>query len=504
MRRNYRVAAFAAVVLLLGGFALWWWSVDSYEAPPQTREAAPPARAVSTLVLPLDVSLDELQRRANEAAPQVVYAIDEGRNACVPGQWIDKCLVSAFGRCRLKIKTRLTPDIDCHLNGNVSRGPIVVDGAGNALRVSAPLHARITARGRGDIGRHVQTTGTGSVDVVATVSAGIDANWRPQANLNVDYSWANRFGVDILGFRITFASKVDPAIREQIAGFTSRLPAYLETLQVRNRAEQGWQRAFFSRQVSSAPPISLRFTPEAIGYGGYTIQGRTLRSSILVRGAIETFLGSSPPAAAPTPLPALTTDMPPAGFNVALPISMPFPALIGEAKKALKIGEAFKVTLGAAGEVSARFSDVQIYQTTDRRLAIGLSVEADAANDQFDAKGMIWFIASARADNNARRIVVDHLEVYSKTDNMPLDLLVSLVQVDVINARIRKAFEFDYSKKYEELIGLANSHMPYQISEGVRIEGKLDEASVSRTYIDSEGITAILEARGSARLVVRP
>lgn len=320
-----------------------------------------------------------------------------------------------------------------------------------------PVTVNITAKKSG-----VQETADGNATVTAAVQADIDGDWNPKATIIPDYHWDNTIGVQIFGIRITFADKVDPKIRDAIADIQGKLPGMLQDFKLKELVAKGWDKGFTSIQVNSAPDVWLRFSPKTVGYNGYQVADGMIRLSLMAGGDAETFIGTKPADPAKVPLPSLVKDLPSEGFEFNLPISIEYTALEAEAKKALKIGEKQVMDLPNFGKVEVKFTEVKAYQTSGNLLAIGLSMEADPPTSFLDTKGTIWLTGSVNIDNEAKRLSVDKLDVFGKTENDAVDLLVSIASIGPVNKALRDAVSRDYTKDYEKTLAEANKALKVQ------------------------------------------
>lgn len=487
-----RKIVLSAIVISAAAGGYWYLSVESYKGPPKTSEEVGSFSKTSSIVLPISVSLDELQRQANEKIPEQLARIDEGRDGCVPAKWVK---VSG-------IKTKVSPEIDCDLDGAVTRGPVTVGGSGRDLVLSAPVRAQVTVRGRGAIGRHIRETGYGAIDAAVGVNVDLSPDWTPQVALNPGYRWTDRFGITVFGISITFASKIDPKINEQLQNFRSALPGLVSQLRVRERAEEGWRKGFTVIPVSVSPPLWVRFTPREVSFPGYAIEGRSLNAQIAVSGVTETFIGPKPPEAAPTPLPSLNKDLKPSGFDLFVPVQASYVALAQEAKKALNVGQERIVKVDGVGDVRVTIGDIALHQTTGRKLAIGVKLSAKPPQSFLATSGMVWLIGDVAVDNAAKRLSVKSLAVYSQTDNAPVDLLVSLVRVDAFNKAIRDALAYDFSRDYDRVIAESPKMLNRDLGNGARLTGKLASASVEDVRFSPDGVLLGLAAKGDVRIAV--
>ena len=222
----------------------------SNPAPPRLKEPLVLKEQASTIRIPVAIPLKELEAAINAEVPQVLERIDEPQQACI------------------KTKSKLLPDISCRLVGTVRRGPIRLTGSGNVLRLSMPVSAVVRAENIGKIIK--RETATGAMNVTARVTLGLSRDWRPHAKVAADYNWTNKIGIDFLGRRITFASKVDPKLRQILSGLERTLPRHLDKVQARSQVQRIWAKGFTSVRVKTEPQIWARFTPERVGFSGYS------------------------------------------------------------------------------------------------------------------------------------------------------------------------------------------------------------------------------------------
>lgn len=218
----------------------------SNPAPPRLIEPLVLKEQASTIRIPVAIPLSELEKAINDEVPQVLERIDEPQQACI------------------KTKSKLLPDISCRLVGNVRRGHIRLTGSGNVLRLTMPVSATVRAENIGKIIK--RETATGAMNVTARVTLGLSRDWRPRAKVDADYNWTNKIGIDFLGRRITFASKVDPKLRQILSGLERTLPRHLDKVQARSQVQRIWAKGFTSVRVKTDPQIWARFTPERVGF----------------------------------------------------------------------------------------------------------------------------------------------------------------------------------------------------------------------------------------------
>jgi hypothetical protein len=477
------------------------WST-SYDAPPKSEEAVEPKTKTSSIVIPISASLADLQQRLNREIPTTLYAVDENRDACVPAQRARICVLPRpWGGCAQWVVTNTTPAIDCNVKGSAIRGNITIGGADNVLSLSMPVNMSVRVRGRGEIGRHIQETADGAATVNVSAKFDVDENWSPTATVTPSYVWDKTIGIEVFGIRITFGDKVDPKIRDALGSLQAELPSLLAKLDLKAQVEKAWTQGFSVTQLSSNPDAWIRFSPETLGYGGYTVTpGGDLRLSVMVKGKTETFVGKRPEDASPQPLPNLQRELPEPGFEFYLPVSVAYAVLEDNIGKILKLGEEQAFNIPPVGEVKATFSKVQMYQTEDNAIAVGLTLTADPPTGLFDTSGTIWLTAEADVNNERKLLSVNQLGIYGETDSNASDILLSIARFGPIKDALQKAMSYDFSEEYDKGIADANRMLRRQLSNDFFFDGKLDKVTVDRLEGGPSGLILGFSVLGSGEL----
>ena len=495
--RNICTVTVMASILCLN--ALNSHSLAQSVAPPHTRDPIDLPEKSSSIIVPVAVSLADLQIAANKQIPTTLYSIDQNQDACVPAQWINTCVLPriwpAHG-CAQYLKTKATPAIDCHLDGQITRRNVTVGGSGTTLALSVPIDISVTASGRGAIGKNIHQTASANMVANATANLDVNESWEPKANINANYSWTDPPHVWILGFKITFADKVDPKICELIAQLQQNLPGLLANLKLKDIVDKYWQSGFTTLQVSGTPPVWISLHPEFVGYGGYRIGNGELDLTFMAGGKLTTSIGAKPDDPTPSPLPNLQKTLPTPGFDLSVPISADYATLHDQLATGLKFGQEQSFDLQGYGHVKATINDVVLYQTTDKNLAIGISLDASPPVGFAAAKGIVWLTTKIKIDNATQIVSSDNFVIYGKEGNGPLDLIVSLIQFTPLKDVVRNSLAYNYTDKYNKTLENINTALKRQLTPQLYTEGKVDKVTPETVVAGPDALTAIVDAHG--------
>lgn len=475
----------AALFGLFGAATLAGCSdTTSNPAPPRLNEPLVLPERPSTLRIPVGIPIATIEREINQEVPATLYRIDEPQRVCI------------------KTKSKLLPDVTCRLRGEVVRGPIQLSGSGNELRLTMPVRTTVRAE---NIGKLIKReTATGAVNVTARVRLGLAPDWTPRAKINADYAWTDKLGIDLLGQRITFADKVDPELRKVLAQLERMLPAKLDRVHAKREVAKIWAKGFTSVRVKSDPLIWARFTPERVGFAGYSIRNGQLNVGFAAQARTETIFGERPKDPPVTPLPNLMRGLPPGGINVHVPVLVRYDVLEKAALRELTSGEYRRVELKGGAQVDAEYHDVTIYGTPDRRVAVGVGMTVKAVSGAFTTKGKVWFIARPAIDVTRRIVGIADLQVSGQTDSKAFNLLLDAVNRTALRERMARAVRYNFAKDYDDGLRKADAWLEEQPFEGFVFKGEMTGAQLRRLRIAPDGFLVEVDAQATAAMRYDP
>ncbi len=456
----------------------------SNPAPPRLTTPLTLPDQPSTIRMPVGIPLANLEKELNREVPQVLHRIDEPQQVCI------------------KTKSKLLPDVSCRLKGTVTRGPIRLSGSGDTLLIRIPIRAVVRAENIGKIIK--QETATGALDLTARVKLGLTPGWQPTARIDANYAWTNRIGIDFLGQRISFASKVDPKLKEVLNDLEKSLPRHLGRLHLRDTVQSVWSKGFTSVRAKTEPQIWVRFTPDQIGFSGYRVEGRNLVVGFSARAKTETIFGDRPPDPPVTPVPNLMQALPASGINVHVPVLVRYSVLETAARAAI-VGQGPQ-TLQMKGGVSAEvtFHDISIYGSTGETIAVGVDMSLKALSGAMSPKGKVWFVAIPMVDIEGRTVGIRDVKIAGQTDSKAFNMLLDAVNQTSLRDRLIEAVHYDFSKDYDEGLEKADHWLREQPFEGFVFKGNLLGAQIREVRIAPDGLLVEADAQADAAMTYNP
>ena len=492
-----RVAAAIGLVLALalGGCGRG----GDAEAPPRATSVPQFEARNSTLVVPIDMSLDGLQAALERKAPRKLWSIDKPNQKCIGGQ-----RVRAFGR-----SVKVTPDIDCRIVGEVTRGRIALSGSGNRLTISMPVNATVAARDVGGVLRG--KTATASAVVRADVSFALDRNWNGSAKVEISYDWREPPGIQFLGQRIEFAKKADAALGKVINKLESDLQAEVARARIRPALNEAWQDGFTVIELSKRnPPAWLRITPTAMGLAGYTVDGRRLTLTVGLLAKTETFVGEKPDNPTPVPLPPQIAVPEGKGLSFFMPVFADYAELEPPLLKALRKLAKKGIRIEGVGSVNAEFDKVIVYATDNGRLAVGIDAVVEPIGQRTGmsfgkTRGRVWLTGLPHTEANSRLVTVTDLRIHGNTDRLSSNLLLQLMSTEAVRSQINASLTEDFNKDYNKVLGKAERAIANKRVGRFTLSAHIDSVTHEAIQVTGAGLftPAVVTGRGQITIGAR-
>ena len=491
-----RLAASICLVLalMLGGCG----GGGDPEAPPKATSVPRFEPRNSTLVVPIDLSLDDLQAALERKAPRKLWSIDKPNQKCIGGQRI-----RAFGA-----NVKVTPDIDCRIVGEVTRGAISLSGSGNRLTIALPVHATVAARDVGGILKGKTATASGVVR--ADVSFALDRNWNASAKVDIAYDWREPPGIEFVGQRIEFASKADAALVKVIDGLERDLQEAVARAQLRPVLNDAWQEGFTVVELSKRnPPAWLRITPSGMGLAGYSVAGRKLTLTVGLLAKTETFVGDRPANPASTALPPQIAVPRSTGLSFFMPVFADYAELEPPLLKALRKLATKGIDIEGVGSVKASFDKVIVYATDNGRLAVGIDAEVEPIGQRTGisfgkTKGRVWLTGLPHTEADSRLVTVTDLRIHGNTDRLSSNLLLQLMSTDAVREQIGGSLTEDFNKDYDKVLGKASRAIAAKQVGRFRLSATIDQVSHEAIQVTGAGLFTPAVVTGRGQISIGP
>jgi hypothetical protein len=481
-RSRHRVVAATLLLLALAGCN----RRERNAVPPVVTQAVEMPRHASTLAIPVTATIADLERLLNDKVPTSYTTTEAQAAAC-----------AAAGVARR---------IGCQFSGTIDRGPIRVTGVdANVLRLTIPVSGAIAA---GELSRVVGAQPvSAAAEIDALVRLDIVGDWQPVADVSLSYRWTRAPGIDMLGRRISLAGAADPLLARVIAQLEAMVPESLQKLQPRSRLEAVWQQGFAVVPINTGmPPVWLRTTPQQLHFANYIIADGAITLALGATALTESFVGTRPAIAKPTPLPP-PAPLPPNGlgaFRVHVPVMADYAGLESIVAAALKQVETPALQVRGIGSVSPEFGKVRIHATKDGRLAVGLELTATTQRQRLKPRGTVWLTMKPYNAPGTQRLEIRDVDITGIPDSASFRVLLAIARSRIVRDQIGRAMSQDFSAEYARALAQARAQLAERRQGNFILSATLDTLTIGSVVVTEQGLYLPVDAAGTATLRLAP
>lgn len=467
MSRAFEVERLATVLvaLLLSSSAL---AVDK---PPLSADDVTPAITPSKMSAILEFPLSDIDRALERRIPKTLVSFDDRTTSC----WHRRVL----GRM---------VNIDCTYSGEVERtGPVSLRAEGGRLVGTTPLFGSVEAEGTRGFARMLRGEAEGAMTVFATARPRLRKDWSVSLDMSEGFRWREPPTLQILGFRINMSRYVEPKIRAQLSRVQRDAVSAIRALDVRDKADRAWRKAFTPVQLVEQPPVWLQITPQSVAFSGVRAEGRVLEGSLEIFGTTQTTIGAESPANTPTPLPPLGDDVAePGRFDVIVPVGIDYSAIRQQMQQAVNSN---------AGQGGPGFSDVEIYPSAGK-LVVGLRLAASGSDGQW-----VYLTATPKADDSSQTVQFPDLALQGDAATAGSSDVAALFGNPAFLQTLQQRLATGYQSEHDRIIASVNAKLTRPLGDGFRSEGQLTSAGVERIVLTQAALRIDLRATGKMRLL---
>ena len=375
-------------------------------------------------------------------------------------------------------------DIQCVVTGYIERtAPVYLRAEGNRLVAEVKLAGSVYGQGARGLARLVHGVAQGAMDVFVEAKPRLTRDWRVDLNVAQSYRWTEPPLLRVFGRDIPIARYVEPQIQAQSRRVEGEVAAKMKAIDVRRKAETAWRHAFTPVQV--ADNVWLRMTPQSVAFAGLHTTSDVLEGAIEFSGPVETNFGGTAPAANPTPLPQLGSDVAdPGHFEFLVPLTLSYQVL----------REVIQPVASQAFNASVK--DVDVYPSNGK-LVIGLQFDSPPSGADATSDGWVYMAAQLKRDAAGSTLTLDGQLVSGTPNESTFDIS------KIIDAARQKVLA-DYKPQYDAVLQQANAKLTRDLGSGFRSQGSFTSANVEKALLLKDNIEIVVRATGTLRVVYTP
>jgi hypothetical protein len=228
----------------------------------------------------------------------------------------------------------------------------------------------------------------------------------------------------------------------------------------------------------------LQLTPQSAAFAGVRADAKVLSGSLELSGSAETFIGQAPAAVAPTPLPALGTEVTaPGSFDVILPVRIGYDTLRDKI---------MQVIAAATPKSEKTVQEVQIYPSSGK-LVVGLRV-AKSSGTGASADEWTYLTGTPNVDPLKQTIQFSDLAA----DGADVNTIGAMLGDENLFGQLTNV---SYGIAYQNLLTAANQRLTRPLKNGFRMVGNLTSAKLEKVLLLGDGLSIALRASGELKIL---
>jgi Domain of unknown function (DUF4403) len=374
---------------------------------------------------------------------------------------------------------------NCDIYGYIERtGPVSLYGRGDRVIGATPIYGAVEGQGANRFTARIHGATEASATVEAEARPKLRRDWSLDLNFSDGFRWSEPPYLHVLGRDIALAKYAEPRIRAQLAKVRSRAEAAARRLDLRGKAAAAWQQAFEPIKLTDEPQVWLQLTPQSAAFAGVRADAKVLSGTLELSGSAETFIGQAPAAVAPTPLPALGTEVTaPGSFDVILPVRIGYDTLRDKI---------MQVIAAATPKSEKTVQEVQIYPSSGK-LVVGLRV-AKSSGTGASADEWTYLTGTPNVDPLKQTIQFSDLAA----DGADVNTIGAMLGDENLFGQLTNV---SYGIAYQNLLTAANQRLTRPLKNGFRMVGNLTSAKLEKVLLLGDGLSIALRASGELKIL---
>lgn len=426
-------------------------------APQAGPRTLPDIAGRASFVLPVQIPLAEVRRRAEEMVPR---HLEEERR-------------EDFSKALEEDAWRLL----------ATRGALDVGFSADRFVFRFPIDGRLTFSGRlrpVPVGRGVPVRETidFSGNVIGSVKPSVAPDWQlrldSHAQLDLSRAEVEIFDLITVSLRPLLRDELDPILARELRKAAERAVA---DMKLRQQATETWKALHFSQEVLDGQGLWLSFRPAQVRLGPLRTEGEHLRTGIAIAGRLDLgFAGAAKARPPQTPLPAVSQQENPIAESAGR-LEIDVPILASDADLSRLAATRLRGVRHRAGAYDVTFSGASLRVLGDS-LLMALDFEARGPFAR-GARGRLFVRGQPVFDPEAKVLRLAGLDYDLATRSRLLQAADWLLRSDLL-ATLEKEARFDVAATLREADRKAQeSARNLRFPAGLRGEIRLDSATVT-------------------------
>ena len=425
-------------------------------------------KEVSTLNIPIEIPLLDIERKINEQLGDVLFE--------------DNSLDNNGGdNLMLKVNRRQPLQIEAK--------------GGNLFNIKVPVNVWAKAGWKVEkfglaVAKYEDTQF--DIDINFLTKLTIDERWRISSTTTPNgYKWISEPKVKLGFFEIPITTIIEKIIDRELPNVTQSVDIEVGKINLKPAVETAWKAVQEPFLINEAYQAWLKVTPQEVMMTPLGTKGRNVRISLGMKATTETFLGAKPTAAVMAVVPPLKlADRLEDKFEVGMITQIPYE----QARKLAMEQTGGKTYEFKEGKYKITVTDIQLYgQGEDLVVATTLT---GSLNGKVFLKGKPYF------DQATSTIKMKDLDYDLDTKNKLAKTADWLAHGRFLKM-MEPHFSISIASQLEEGKKMIQQNLAgNKINKSINLNGQLTNLSPDGIYITNAGIQTVITAKGKIEVLV--
>jgi hypothetical protein len=425
-------------------------------------------KETSTLNIPIEISLNDVEKKINEQLGQVLF-----EDNSLDNNGGDNLILKVSKRQPLAIEAK----------------------GGNLFNIKVPVNIYAKAGWKVEkfglsVSKYEDTQF--DLDLSFLTRLSIDQNWKINTSTTPNgYKWVSEPKVKIGFFELPITSIIEKIMDRELPNVVKTVDNEVGKINLKPQVETAWKAVQEPFLINEAYQAWLKVTPQDILITPITNKGRNVRVGIGMTAVTETFLGNKPTNAVMANLPALKIQNKlDEKFEVGMITEIPFPTL----KKIAMDQTGGKTYEFNEGRYKITVVDIDIYGQGDEIIV--------ATNLTGALNGKVYLKGKPFYDAPSTSIKIKDLDFELDTKNRLAKTANWLAHGKFLKLMepyfsISVASQLEVGKKMiqENLAG-------NKMNKNINLNGKLNELTPQSILVTPLGIQAVILVKGKIEVMV--
>ena len=446
------------------------------EAPEKVLETPKYTRKVSTINIPLNLQVKQLEALANREMDITLYKDDN-------------------------------PDDD-HFAITVTRtGNISISAENDQLIYSLPIHIYALAKYELDICDLCPKIGKSKstqfdIIVKSKTSLSLTENWGVNSKTKTEYEWGKKPYIELGPISIPISKILEPILDKQINEVAKTLDKEIQKrVEIKSKVQKAWTDIQQPILLNKEMDAWLRISPSEIRASSIQCKKDEIKMKVGIRSYVETFTGGKPSAEVNKTLPNLILDNKIGDdFEVTLSGEVPY----DYASKFIKDEFAGKFFDFENGKYRVNVKDAELFGSPDK-ITIRLDIDGKAGKGLFAKKihGNIFLQGTPYYDAATESIKIKDFDFNFKTRDVLLKYAGWITKIG-FKQQIMEKTQFPMKDKLDEARKMVQDGLNKngRINDMILLKGTITSLVPEGIYLSPTAIRAVVTGKGNVSVII--